>query len=230
MNRRNIGQERDRSAGRTLRETRGLPPSGRRLSRLLLTTCAVIAACSPDRESDLVGTARLELSDGAGNTMRVDANGPPGKLRAQMNDRGEGTASDHGGCEFTVDVTDGPSKSRTLMIQITTSPKEVLGLAAGESQVLAASDHGSMITNSSTLVLDRGSDSYYSTEGTLSVGKLPSPPSIVPIDVDVRMREVKTGRDWFLRGRIDATYIGAIRHSSTRACPALADMPSGLLL
>ncbi len=185
-----------------------------RLSLLLLP---LLVGCADHTASSLVGSMRLAL-DGS-TPLSVD--GPPGKLRAQIEDDGKA-------CAFTAEIE---SDDRSLMLDITTYGDEVKELVAGQSQAIVASDHKarSIAVNAATIYITHGGDTFYATSGTVTVAALPAPKASLHIDVDVTVKNFSTGATAALKGSIDATYIGATRSGATQACPAIPDVPKGLI-
>jgi hypothetical protein len=162
---------------------------------------------------------RLTLDAPGSAPLTVD--GPPGKLRAQIQDDGKG-------CTLSVEVE---SEDRSLVLDVTTYPDEVVDLLAGKGQTVVASDHKTraIAVNAATLYVTRGSDTFYSTSGTLTVTALPAAKQSLHMDVNVTVENFASGSTSHLTGSIDATFIGATRSSATHACPQIPDVPNGLV-
>ena len=164
---------------------------------------------------------QLTLSDATGTTSSLSVDGPPGKLRAQVEDDGKS-------CAFSGEVE---SEDRSLVLTITTYADEVQGLLAGQAQAVTASEHDtrSIAVNAATIYITHGEGTYYATAGTLSFSALPAPKDKVHIDVDVTVTEFSSHATRHLVGHIDATFIGATRSGTAHACPAIPDVPGGLI-
>ena len=152
--------------------------------------------------------------------MSVD--GPPGKVRAQVDDDGTG-------CILDGDIE---NEDMSLIVRINTYADEVAPLIAGQADTITASDHTSrsIVLNAATLYITQGSDTWYSTAGTLAVTALPTPKNNVHVDVNVNIVHFGDNKPGTMKGTIDATYIGAVRTGSTKACASLPDVPTGLVL
>src|SRR5208337_1852236 len=99
---------------------------------------ALGGCAADDTPSSLVGSMSLTVDDGSGTPTVLTQDGPPGKLRAQIDDYGTDPATGQTGCDLEgeVDTPDG-----SALLTITTYPEEVKGLLAGQAETVAASDH-----------------------------------------------------------------------------------------
>jgi len=186
---------------------------------LLLLLLLPVFGCVSHTASSLVGSMRLTMDAPGSAPLSVD--GPPGKLRAQIDDDGKT-------CVLSAEVT---SEDRSLILQITTYGDEVQQLIAGQGQSIAASDHHTraLAVNAATIYITSGSDTFYATGGTLTVAPLPAAKGSLHMDVDVTLMNFSKPAAVKLTGTIDATFIGATRGQATHACPAIPDVPKGLI-
>lgn len=178
------------------------------------------AGCASRKESDLRGTIDASLSPGG--AFRVQ--GPPGKLRAQVEDDGVG-------CSFHATIE---SEDRAQSLQITTYADEVAALLGGQAQDVVASDHAtrSVSVNAATVYLRIGDRTLASRSGTIAIERLPAPKA--PLRVRFRgvvMHEPRSGTSSTFEGEATLTYVGAVRvgNAAGRACPGIALAPSDVV-
>jgi hypothetical protein len=192
---------------------------------VLAFTALLLASCIDHTASSLVGTMSLTVTPEGGSPASVHVDGPPGKLRAQIDDDGDR-------CTFWVEVSETASAS-TDVLWINTYADQIPDLLAGKDQTIAAvsNQDRSIVVNSATVFYAKDGHGY-STAGTVHVAALPAPPGLVKIDFTGVVLDPSGGTvKRTLEGSLEATYVGAtvLDETGKRACASLAEIPPGLI-
>ncbi|MBS2018499.1 MAG: hypothetical protein JST00_36880 [Deltaproteobacteria bacterium] len=199
---------------------------------VLLATVGGIVSCASEtkRQSDLQGSLTITL-DGPAETVSLSS--PAHELRALVEDEGQQDPAkgDYAsGCSLVITTKPEGSAPGDPALRI-----EILGETAAlqeRREVVIAAKRYEGFAFAGSVRLELRGEIFVSRSGTVRVSALPDAPGAVDVRLDgVTLESFSAPRSTrMLQGSGRVTYTGAVVvDADSRACPALAPTPTGLV-